>query len=59
MEANSSKNIEEESIDKILCSIKEKGFNEKIIKKDLGIDIIVKNITVKRVQLLNLKEKNM
>ena len=42
MEANSSKNIKDISIDKILCSIKEKGFDEKIIKKDLSIDIIVK-----------------
>ena len=57
MEANSSKNIEEESIDKILCSIKEKGFNEKIIKKDLGIDIIVKKYYSQKSAIIEFKGK--
>ena len=48
MEDNLSSNEEEKSIDEILYSIKKREFDKKKIKKDLGIDIIVKKLYDKK-----------
>ena len=59
MEDNSRKNDKEKSIDKILCSIKERKFDTEKIKKDLGIDITVQTYYSQESTTIELEEKIM
>ena len=58
MEDSSRKNEKEKSIDKILCSIKERKFDTEKIKKDLGIDITVKKYYSQESAIIEFEGKD-
>ena len=58
MEDSPRKNDKEKSIDKILCSIKERKFDTEKIKKDIGIDITVKKYYSQESAIIEFEGKD-